>query len=271
MEYFKKTRTKLSRPQMFLMHLLVLTLAVFSLQAITCCSIDDDEGMPPKKTDNTDYLEQLIPDYSDYICIADAERLKFLQASELIKTVMVYKLAEHISLNDSVYTLDLSQKQAEELGISNDVYSEFHNSIINNNKIIKEINQTPNHSIELIDYKKFVLTRKGNSLIHNLKGINDPQSGIIVATGNDWAYGYCYPHIDKKRVDFLCSSKAAISPVMTCSLEEWNQTTTKSKLGIFNASVSISLKLFVSGSNVCAKLGFKTTDSNGGSALWNAV
>jgi len=49
MEYLKKTRTKLSRPQMFLMHLLVLTLAVFSLQAITCCSIDDDEGMTPKK------------------------------------------------------------------------------------------------------------------------------------------------------------------------------------------------------------------------------
>lgn len=243
---------------------------------ILSCSNTDIEN-DKLKTDNTNLPDNYclmlhnMPDYEDYISIADENIIKKVPILEKIKTVMVYKLLECVTLVDSVYYVNITQQESYERGVSSDVYEEVCRNISDINSLIKEINKNPNETIELLDFRKYIQenkSREKKSPALKYAGVN--QSGSITTFDNHWVYDYFYPEITKSKVEFTCSSNAAPIPVMSCMLEQWKNVRTGSKVGIMNAPVTIILQLYVSGSGVLAKIGYKTSSSKGGSAYWEA-
>lgn len=255
---------------------LIVFIIVFGMESCNIDEIDitnhDSKVNYANESTNNDSMISQISDYYEYINIADANIINKKPLSERIRTVMIYKMVEHISLRDSVYSLDLSQEEFELMGINKDLYEEVSNNIIELNHLIEEINKKPNQEIELMDYKSFISERKGKDQIFPRKAIKDveSQSGVLETGGNYWLYTVFYPTIDKTYVEFYCSSNAAPLPVLSCVLQQWNNVNHKSKTSVLNAAVTINLNLFVSGSGVNAKIGFKTSDSKGGVAVWEA-
>lgn len=247
---------------------------------ITGCSGNDDIFFSSKEDtkDSNPVISSggmtlLASDYSDYICLADKELLKEMSTTEKLKTVMVYKLAEHISLVDSVYSIDITQNEALAMGINKEIYEECSHNILDINREIKDYKGDSNHKIYLLDYKAFI--KEGKRLNHNkymeLTKSGDPQSGLITALDNAWHYNTFYPKISHSKVQFTCISMAAPLSVVNCSIEQWNNTRSGTGTGILGQAINITLNLFVSGSGVSAKLGFKTADSNGGRCNWRAT
>ena len=245
---------------------------------ITGCTYDEELIQPSiHETDicrsNVETLIQLIPDYRDYIGIVDKELIKDMSPYERLKVVQVYKLAEHISLVDSVYLLEITQNEAEVMGVSKEVYEECFQNLLVINKEIEGCKRDPNSDIYLFDYKSFIKERKKTKdvdlLITTKSG--DPQSGTITSSDNSWHYTTFFPSILHSKVRFTCMSLAAPLSVVTCSIEQWNNLHTGTGTGILGQAINITLHLFVSGSGVSAKLGFKTADSNGGRCNWRAI
>ena len=255
---------------------LVITALLF---IITGCKNDDEFFQTSiHETDiyslfDDETLIQLIPDYTDYIGIVDKELIQGMSPSERLKVVQVYKLAENISLVDSVYFLEITQNEAEELGVSKEVYEECLQNLLIINEEIVECKNNPNCDIYLLDYKSFIKERKktkGADMMVSTKS-GDPQSGTIIAFDNSWYYATFFPSIFHSKVRFTSMSLAAPLSVVTCSIEQWNNVHTGIGSGILGQTINITLNLFVSGSGVSAKLGFKTADSNGGRCNWRAV
>ena len=100
-----------------------------------------------------------------YLQAADTAILSTMSVQEKLKTIMVYKLAEYIDLNqqDSIYTLGITMEEAKKLGVDKKTYNETVASIEEVNRIIADYNRShdPNHTIELTDFKQLVNERKG--------------------------------------------------------------------------------------------------------------
>ena len=257
-------------------------LAFFSANLLVGCSSDSENSMlvVSDKANTNEIVDSeqaymlLTTDYLDYLNIVDKELLNEMSIKEQIKTVMAYKLAEHITLADSLYTIDITKEEAEKMGISKEVYAQCYHDILVINEEVSKIKGCKNHDIHLLDYKKFVKENKGveNAFFYSLKAKKkEPQRGLITTTSGDWGYTTFFPNIFHSKVEFLGYSNAAILSVVTCSVEQWNNVHSGTASGIMGQPLQIVLNLFVSGSGVSAKLGFKTADSNGGSTTWRAM
>lgn len=183
-------------------------------------------------------------------------------------------LSKYISLNDSIYSLDISVEEAKKLGVTENFYYEIVNDLEKSNEAIKEATKNgeklilPDVKKEAEDYSNGKLsinstvTRSGNN------GKN--QYGSIVTNGNEEGTDAFIPTIDKTYVLFTCRTNAAPIPVYTCKTYIFGGWNSKIKAGTLFTNTEIQVPLAASGSSLAASLYFQTTDSNGGSCNWVA-
>lgn len=183
------------------------------------------------------------------------------------------KLSEFVSLKDSIYSLTISQKEAEAMGISEEMYNNALNEMKVANEAIAKCNKE-GKPITLTDVKssKQENKKKSNfvSRLTSSRALGN-QYGHIETYGNTEGYDAFMPSEQISNVLFYCQSNAAITPVYTCKtyiFGKWNYGTAVGCLGV---ETKVKVLLAASGAGLTAKLCFATTDSNGGRCNWRAV
>lgn len=95
-----------------------------------------------------------------YLKAADSTLVSKMSVMEKLRLIKVYKLAEYINLNlvDSVYSLNISEEKANELGIDKATYMETVLALEQVNDAIEEFkrHRGEGDTIELTDFKKEV-------------------------------------------------------------------------------------------------------------------
>ena len=183
------------------------------------------------------------------------------------------KLSEFVSLKDSVYSLTISQKEAEAMGISEEMYKNALNEMKVANETIAKCNRE-GKPITLTDVKPSIQeSKKKSNFVSKLTSGRSlgNQSGHIETYGNTEGYDAFMPREQNSNVLFYCQSNAAITPVYTCKtyiFGKWNYGTAVGCLGV---ETKVKVLLAASGACLTAKLCFATTDSNGGRCNWRAV
>ncbi|WP_317574905.1 hypothetical protein [Segatella copri] len=183
------------------------------------------------------------------------------------------KLSEFVSLKDSVYSLTISQKEAEAMGISEEMYKNALNEMKVANEAIAKCNKE-GKPITLTDVKPSIQeSKKKSNIVSKLTSgrASGNQYGHIETYGNTEGYDAFMPREQISNVLFYCQSNAAITPVYTCKtyiFGKWNYGTAVGCLGV---ETKVKVLLAASGSGLTAKLCFATTDSNGGRCNWRAV
>lgn len=183
------------------------------------------------------------------------------------------KLSEFVSLKDSVYSLTISQKEAEAMGISEEMYKNALNEMKVANEAIAKCNKE-GKPITLTDVKPSIQeSKKKSNIVSKLTSgrASGNQYGHIETYGNTEGYEAFMPREENSNVLFYCQSNAAITPVYTCKtyiFGKWNYGTAVGCLGV---ETKVKVLLAASGAGLTAKLCFATTDSNGGRCNWRAV
>ena len=183
------------------------------------------------------------------------------------------KLSEFVSLKDSVYSLTISQKEAEAMGISEEMYKNALNEMKVANEAIAKCNKE-GKPITLTDVKPSIQeSKKKSNIVSKLTSgrASGNQYGHIETYGNTEGYDAFMPREENSNVLFYCQSNAAITPVYTCKtyiFGKWNYGTAVGCLGV---ETKVKVLLAASGAGLTAKLCFATTDSNGGRCNWRAV
>lgn len=182
------------------------------------------------------------------------------------------KLSEFVSLKDSVYSLTISQKEAEAMGISEEMYKNALNEMKVANEAIAKCNKE-GKPITLTDVKPSIQESKKSNIVSKLTSgrASGNQYGHIETYGNTEGYDAFMPREENSNVLFYCQSNAAITPVYTCKtyiFGKWNYGTAVGCLGV---ETKVKVLLAASGAGLTAKLCFATTDSNGGRCNWRAV
>lgn len=183
------------------------------------------------------------------------------------------KLSEFVSLKDSVYSLTISQKEAEAMGISEEMYKNALNEMKVANEAIAKCNKE-GKPITLTDVKPSIQeSKKKSNIVSKLTSgrASGNQYGHIETYGNTEGYDAFMPREQISNVLFYCQSNAAITPVYTCKtyiFGKWNYGTAVGCLGV---ETKVKVLLAASGACLTAKLCFATTDSNGGRCNWRAV
>ena len=176
------------------------------------------------------------------------------------------KLSEFVSLKDSVYSLTISQKEAEAMGISEEMYKNALNEMKVANEAIAKCNKE-GKPITLTDVKPSIQeSKKKSNIVSKLTSgrASGNQYGHIETYGNTEGYDAFMPREENSNVLFYCQSNAAITPVYTCKtyiFGKWNYGTAVGCLGV---ETKVKVLLAASGAGLTAKLCFATTDSNGG-------
>ena len=183
------------------------------------------------------------------------------------------KLSEFVSLKDSVYSLTISQKEAEAMGISEEMNKNALNEMKVANEAIAKCNKE-GKPITLTDVKPSIQeSKKKSNIVSKLTSgrASGNQYGHIETYGNTEGYDAFMPREENSNVLFYCQSNAAITPVYTCKtyiFGKWNYGTAVGCLGV---ETKVKVLLAASGAGLTAKLCFATTDSNGGRCNWRAV
>ena len=183
------------------------------------------------------------------------------------------KLSEFVSLKDSVYSLTISQKEAEAMGISEEMYKNALNEMKVANETIAKCNKE-GKPITLTDVKSSTQeSKKKSNFVSKLTSSRalGNQYGHIETYGNTEGYDAFMPREQISKVLFNCQSNAAITPVYTCKtyiFGKWNYGTAVGCLGV---ETKVTVLLAASGASLTAKLCFATTDSNGGRCNWRGI
>lgn len=212
------------------------------------------------------------------ICTASELRLSEADFSKLTpkqreQRAANLKLSEFVSLKDSVYSLTISQKEAEAMGISEEMYKNALNEMKVANEAIAKCNKE-GKPITLTDVKSSIQeSKKKSNIVSKLTSgrASGNQYGHIETYGNTEGYDAFMPREQISNVLFYCQSNAAITPVYTCKtyiFGKWNYGTAVGCLGV---ETKVTVLLAACGGGLTAKLCFATTDSNGGRCNWRAV
>lgn len=181
------------------------------------------------------------------------------------------KLSEY-----GLYILDITQEDAEKIGIPKEAYKQIKTEIEETNENIRSLKvdgqdvETPNPQDPKYKKETQVLIQELNKGLTPLY-YSKPTvlSGRLTSNGQEKVYsGTVWAPGDIKAVRFKCQAAAAITPMFTCatySSGSWQQ---KTKVGILGAAELI-VPLYVS--NDYINLQFQTTDSNGGYSVYSGV
>ena len=174
-------------------------------------------------------------------------------------------LIQYVKLNGDEYSLNLSQKDAENIGIPADLYLQAKKEIDATNSLIKQYREDPNHIIELTDPSEWNTKSSEDPvepmLYHEVRGTLRPTTNNRVESTSHEAPMYV------KGVRFYCYTNAAILPVYTCETYSSGFWTPKSKIGRIGTNTKIEVPLTTS--NCMIRVAFTTSDTNGGTASYS--
>lgn len=189
-------------------------------------------------------------------------------------------LADYVVLKDNKYSLEISETIAKELGVPSHIYKDIANDLLYTNKIIQE-SLDDGEILELPDIKTISKAYKKNELYLYENGIdievkpNASQekrrhSGYIMT--NDQGNGEDSFITDREYVSviFRCHTAAALVPIYRCTVKAYGGTKFASKVGSLFTTTTVDVPIPASGSMVACTLTFATSDSNGGSCVWEA-
>ena len=171
-------------------------------------------------------------------------------------------LAKYLVLDEDKreYSLVITKEEALSLGLTESMFDNAIKEIEETNKFIKEYdNETPN---------ELLLTNPRQKTIEE-STLRASEAGVINTSDNQWGYSY-FSSVTReaKGVSFLCRSAAALTPVYNCSTKWAAETKTRTAVGMIGVNTEIKVPMAVAGSQSLIRLGFKTSDSNGGTASW---
>lgn len=182
-------------------------------------------------------------------------------------------LSDYVMLEGTQYKLDISEQDAQELGVTPYLYEIIKNEILSTNAAIQEILENGD-SIELCDIQAISKAYKNGEL--NLSDNPDKYSSVAYPSGNITTSGQedgtasFKTEYEHTQVLFRCRTNAALSPIYVCTVTSWGEKKVGSKIGTLFTTTEITVPLVASGSGIYAGLTFATSDSNGGSCFWQA-
>ena len=183
------------------------------------------------------------------------------------------RLSEYIVLDGNQYKLDITEQQAQELGIDKFHYELIKNEISSTNKVIAETLEGGD-SIELCDVQALAKEYKSGGVIISDESNNQTRvaypSGNISTVGQEDGTASFQTEREHTKVLFRCRTAAAPTPVYRCTVTAWGEKKIGSKVGSVFTTTEITVPIAGSGSGVYADLTFATSDSNGGSCTWQA-
>ncbi|MBL6453232.1 hypothetical protein ABVC71_02060 [Prevotella amnii] len=171
-------------------------------------------------------------------------------------------LAKYLVLDEDKreYSLVITKEEALGLGLTESMFDNAIKEIEETNKFIKEYdNETPN---------ELLLTNPRQKTIEE-STLRASEAGVISTSDNQWGYSsFSSVTREAKGVRFLCRSAAALTPVYNCFTKWAAETKSRTAIGAIGVNTEIKVPMAVSGSQSLIRLGFKTSDSNGGTASW---
>lgn len=235
------------------------------------CSQDEDilNSNPLSKTDlpsRSEIQESKDLAMPSYELSLLSEEVKQKRAASII-------LSDYIVLENNQYKLEISEKDAQKLGIKPYLYESIKNDILSTNEAIQEImdNGDP---IELCDvqaiskaYKKGELNQSDSA--DKYSRVAYP-SGNITTSGQEDGTASFKTEYEHTKVLFRCRTNAAPTPIYRCTVKAWGETKVGSKIGNVITTTEITVPIAASGSGIVAGLTFATSDSNGGYCFWQA-
>lgn len=171
-------------------------------------------------------------------------------------------LARYLILDERKreYRLEITKEDALRLGLTESMYENAVNEIEEANRLIKMYDNEAPYELLLIDPKQEMTEETM---------LRSTEAGVIHTDDNQWGYASFSSVIrEAKGVRFLCRSAVALLPVYNCFTRWAEKTKTGSAVGAIGVNTEIKVPMAVAGSYASIRLGFKTSDSNGGTASW---
>lgn len=171
-------------------------------------------------------------------------------------------LVKYLELKTDTYVLNISQKEAEKLGISESWYNGALKEIQATNNIIRKVEQTPNSELQLTDPQKALK----EAIPWSNSTRSSMPSGTLSTNGQEFAESGLWAPTGMKGVKFVCRTNAALVPVYTCKTKSLNNWRAKTATGTLASNTAVYVPIVAS--NTSIGVYFSTTDSNGGSAYY---
>lgn len=172
-------------------------------------------------------------------------------------------LVNYLELVGDKYVLNISQSEAEEIGVPETLYNGAQSEIAKTNEVIKELLNDPNTELELTDPQDIPETRSAL----DRPTLYSAPSGTLRTNGQEEAMSnLIWAPIGTKGIEFLCRANAAITPMYTCKTYSSGSWQSKTAVGAIGINTTVKVPLYVS--NDYIKVAFSTTDSNGGTATY---
>lgn len=218
---------------------LLFLLSVCLVLSISSCSQDDDFINPAPQT------------RSVQLCKTRAEA----------NSVLV----NYLELVGDKYVLNISEKDAEAIGVPTDLYTGTLNEIKGTNELISKLKEDPKMELQLTDPQVALKTRSVWEQSTPYAAL--APSGTLTTNGQEEAdSGLVWAPYGTKGIEFLCRANAAITPAYACRTYSSGSWQSKTAIGAIGTNTTVRVPLYVSSDYV--KAAFSTTDSNGGMATY---
>lgn len=219
-------------------YLMLLSLSVFITLGISSCSQEDDFVNPTPQT------------RSVQLCKTRAEA----------NTVLV----NYLELVGDKYVLNISESEAESIGVPTNLYNGTLKEIEGTNELISELKKDPDAEIQLTDPQVALKTR---NVWEQASTYGLAPSGTLTTNGQEEKdSGLVWAPSGTKGIEFLCRANAAITPAYSCKTYSSGSWQVKTAFGAIGVNTTVKVPLYVS--NDYVKAAFSTTDSNGGTATY---
>lgn len=173
-------------------------------------------------------------------------------------------LVKYLELSDDEYVLNISQSDAEKMGVPKEFYDEALSEVDKANAFIKEMQKDPNNELQLTDPK----TATKVDPIWNQSTSYVGLGGTLRTSGQEEAMSpHVWAPIYTKGIEFLCRANAAVTPIYSCKTYSSGSIQSKRALGMLGFKTIVKVPLYVS--NDWIRVSFQTTDSYGGTAAYS--
>lgn len=172
-------------------------------------------------------------------------------------------LVGYLELNNERYVLNISAEDAENLGVSLDLYEKVQEELQTTNALIQTLKNDPNTTLELTNPKSVQETRSN----WDSPTLYVAPSGTLSTNGQEEAIsGFIWAPAGVRGIEFLCRANAALTPVYNCKTYSSGAWQSKTAIGVLGTNTSVQVPIYVSNDNI--RVAFSTSDSNGGIATY---
>lgn len=249
----------------------ILSLGLYVILSVfSSCSQDDDLMNSTSAQTDTFSLPEIQQAKELAIPINE---LRNLSEEVKQKRAASITLSDYIVLDGNQYRLEISEQDAQKLGVTPYFYDIINKDILATNTAIMEMLEKGEY-IELCDVQAVSKAYKKGEL--DLSDTSDKYSratypsGNITTLGQEEGKASFKTEYDHTKVLFRCRTNATATPIYCCTVTAFGVKKIGSKIGNLITTTEITVPIAASGSGIYADLTFATTDSNGGYCYWKA-